>query len=106
MSNNTYTINKGVDKPIEFKGLKAQYAVYLGIGLLGLLLGFVVLYISGVPPLICPGIVAVIGGVFFQQLYGISKRYGQYGLMKKRAARRIPKFIKSSSRRVFQLKNQ
>ena len=26
-----YTINKGVNKPIEFKGLKAQYIAYLAV---------------------------------------------------------------------------
>ncbi|MBC7536286.1 MAG: DUF4133 domain-containing protein, partial [Ferruginibacter sp.] len=25
MSNSVYQINKGINKPIEFKGLKAQY---------------------------------------------------------------------------------
>lgn len=33
MSNSVYQINKGINKPIEFKGLKAQYIWYLGGGL-------------------------------------------------------------------------
>jgi hypothetical protein len=32
--NSVYKINKGINKPIEFKGLKAQYIGYLGIGIL------------------------------------------------------------------------
>ena len=103
MSSINYKINKGVSKPIEFKGLKAQYAVYLCIGLLGLLLGFVILYVSGVPTVGCFGVVLISGAILFQKVYGYSRRYGQYGLMKVRAARKIPKSIKSKSRRVFQM---
>ena len=33
MANSVYKINKGINKPIEFKGLKAQYIWYLGGGL-------------------------------------------------------------------------
>ena len=31
-----YYINKGINKPIVFKGLKAQYIGYLAVGLVGL----------------------------------------------------------------------
>ena len=48
MASSIYGINKGINKPIEFKGLKAQYIWYLGGGLAGLLVLFGVLYISGV----------------------------------------------------------
>ena len=44
-----YQINKGINKPIEFKGLKAQYIGYLAGGLVGLLILFAVMYISGLP---------------------------------------------------------
>ncbi|HMT97439.1 MAG TPA: DUF4133 domain-containing protein, partial [Ferruginibacter sp.] len=33
MSNSVYQINKGINRSIEFKGLKAQYIWYLGGGL-------------------------------------------------------------------------
>jgi hypothetical protein len=103
MSNIVYAINKGVNKPVEFKGLKAQYVVYLGIGLAGLLFSFVILYVLGVPTMVCFGVVLITGGVLFRNVYRLSKRHGQYGLMKRRAARRTPKSIESKSRRVFQL---
>jgi hypothetical protein len=44
-----YHINKGINKPIEFKGLKAQYIGYLAAGLVALLIFFAVMYISGLP---------------------------------------------------------
>jgi hypothetical protein len=43
MSASVYKINKGINKPIEFKGLKAQYIAYLGAGLITLLILFAVL---------------------------------------------------------------
>ena len=39
-----YQINKGINKPIEFKGLKAQYIGYLAVGLVILLIGFAIMY--------------------------------------------------------------
>jgi hypothetical protein len=44
-----YQINKGVNRPIEFRGLKAQYIYYLGSGLALLLIAFSVIYIAGLP---------------------------------------------------------
>ena len=38
MASSIYGINKGVNRPAEFKGLKAQYIWYLGGGLVGLAL--------------------------------------------------------------------
>jgi hypothetical protein len=43
----SYSINKGINKPIEFKGLKAQYIGYLGGGLGYLLVLFAILYLIG-----------------------------------------------------------
>ena len=53
MTTSVYTINKGINKPIEFKGLKAQYIGYLAAGLIGLLILFAALYISGVNTFVC-----------------------------------------------------
>ena len=50
MSNSVYQINKGINKPIEFKGLKAQYIWYLGGGLVALLIVFAIIYICGITP--------------------------------------------------------
>jgi len=43
MTNSIYQINKGINKPIEFKGLKAQYIWYLGGGLVALLVLFAII---------------------------------------------------------------
>ena len=96
-----YTINKGVNRPIEFKGLKAQYIWWLGAGLLVLLIVFTILYISGVHSFICLLIVMVSGTALCMHVYKLSRKYGQYGMMKALARRSIPKVVKSYSRRVF-----
>lgn len=102
-----YTINKGINKPIEFKGLKAQYIAYLAIGLVGLLILFAVLYIIGVNMFICLAITIILGIILFMAVYRMSDKYGQHGLLKKVAKRSIPDFIKSTSRNPFlHLKNQ
>ena len=62
MSNSVYSINKGINQSIEFKGLKAQYIWYLGGGVVGLMILFAALYIIGVPSLICIGFIGTAGG--------------------------------------------
>lgn len=96
-----YTINKGINKPIEFKGLKAQYIAYLGIGLVALLVMFAILYILGVNMFVCLALIIVFGGVLFIGIFHLSDTYGQYGLLKKMAKRSLPVFLKVSSRRIF-----
>lgn len=101
MANSVYQINKGINKPIEFKGLKAQYIWYLGGGLLTLLILFAVLYISGVNTFICLGFILALGAGLFVYVYRLSHKYGEYGLMKKAARRGVPHVIRARSRNVF-----
>lgn len=96
-----YKINKGINKPIEFKGLKAQYIWYLGAGLLALLILFAILYICGVNSFICLGLILILGTALFVYVYKLSHDYGEYGMMKKIAARGIPRVIKSRTRKLF-----
>jgi hypothetical protein len=99
--NSVYKINKGINKPIEFKGLKAQYIAYLGIGLLILLILFTILYIAGINRFLCLAMTIILGVMLFVGVYHLSDTYGQYGLMKKLASKSIPAFIKVNSRRPF-----
>lgn len=101
MATSVYNINKGINKPIEFKGLKAQYIGYLGVGLVVLLVLFAILYIAGVNMFICVGLILILGTVLFVFVYQISNQYGQYGLMKKAAKRSIPSHLLCVSRRPF-----
>lgn len=97
-----YHINKGINKPIEFKGLKAQYIWYLGGGLVALLILFAIIYIAGVNVFVCLGVILTLGSGLFMYVYKLSRTYGQYGLMKKIARKAVPKCIKNYSRKMFE----
>ena len=101
MNNSVYKINKGINKPIEFKGFKAQYIWYLGIGLVGLLILFAILYIAGVNTYICLVLVLILGAMLFMRVSALSNKYGEHGMMKKIASQSVPGVIKSHSRKVF-----
>ena len=105
MANSIYSINKGVNKSIEFRGLKAQYIWYLGGGLIGLLILFAILYISGINTYICLVVILIAGGFLFTRVYKLSNKYGEYGMMKKAAKRMLPTVIKINSRKQF-IKNK
>ncbi|SDW13927.1 protein of unknown function [Hydrobacter penzbergensis] len=101
MSNSVYSINKGINKSIEFKGLKAQYIWYFGGGVIALLILFAILYIIGINSFVCIGIILTLGTILTIKIYALSNTYGEYGMMKKLAKRSIPKVIKSKSRSAF-----
>lgn len=96
-----YKINKGINKPIEFKGLKAQYIAWLAVGLVALLILFAILYLIGVNMFIGLALTAILGVLLFITVYRMSDKYGQYGLLKKMAKGSLPVFLKVSSRKAF-----
>lgn len=96
-----YRINKGVSKPIVFKGLKAQYIAYLGVGLVALLVSFAVLYICGVSLWLILPLVFGVGTVLFFGVIRLSRRFGEHGLSKHFARKRLPGWVVCHSRRLF-----
>jgi len=106
MANSVYQINKGVNRSIEFKGLKAQYIWYLGGGILILLVLFAILYIAGLNQYICMLIIFPLGGGMVFKIYAMSNKYGEHGLMKMMARRSVPKMVKCNSRAVFRNLNK
>nr|WP_294897196.1 DUF4133 domain-containing protein [uncultured Pedobacter sp.] len=103
MKNSVYPINKNINKPIEFRGLQAQYIWYFGAGLLVLLILFSALYILGVNTYICLIIIICSGLFLTKNLYQWSNQYGPDGMMKMLAKRKMPREIKSYGRSVFYL---
>ncbi|WEK21355.1 MAG: DUF4133 domain-containing protein [Candidatus Pedobacter colombiensis] len=101
MTNSVYQINKGINQSIQFKGLRAQYIWYLGGGIIVLLILFAFMYIIGLPPYICIATIAAIGTFLGTQIYAMSNKYGEHGLMKAMARKMVPKSIKVTSRKVF-----
>lgn len=96
-----YQINKGVSKPIMFKGLKAQYIAYLAIGLVLLLITFAILYISRVSLFIILPLVLGMGTALLMFTFRLSHRFGEHGLNKFMAKRNLPTYLKFRSRQLF-----
>jgi len=105
MANSVYAINRGINKSIEFKGLRAQYIWYLAIGILVLLFLFGLMYAVGIPAFICVGLALFAGTGLVMKTYAMSAKYGEYGLVKEMAKRSIPKVVRCNSRKVFRILN-
>lgn len=97
----SYSINKGINRPIEFKGLKAQYIGYLAGGLVFLLVLFAILYLIGLAIYLCILIIAGLGGLLFYQVFSLSHKYGEHGLMKRHASKYLPTYLKFKKRSIF-----
>jgi hypothetical protein len=91
---------------MEFRGLQAQYIWWVAGVLIANLLIFAVLHLCGVSSWICLPLILATGGSGIAGIYRVSRLYGQHGLMKKRAARRIPAALRSRSRVIFQQSSQ
>lgn len=96
--NSVYKINKGINRPIEFRGLKAQYIWYLGGGMLILLILFAILYVCGVNMYVCLALVALLGTGVVMAVYHLSNTYGEHGLNKKLAQRNLPQSLRAAGR--------
>ena len=101
MANSVYKINKGINKPVEFRGFKAQYIWYLGVGLVILLVLFAVLYIVGVNTYVCLFVILILGAGLYMRVSNLSNKYGEHGMMKKIASQSVPRVIKAYSRKMF-----
>ena len=88
-----YPVNKGIGRPVEFKGLKAQYLFIFCGGLLALFVLFVILYMVGIDQWICIGFGAASSSVLVWQTFALNARYGEHGLMKLGAARMRPRHV-------------
>ncbi len=90
---NSYNINKGIGRTVEFKGLKAQYLFIFAGGLLGNLVLVMILYIAGLSPYLCIGIGAGSASLIIWQTFALNRKYGEHGLMKLAARKHHPRYI-------------
>ena len=93
MNMNTYHINKGIGRTVEFKGLKAQYLFIFAGGLLGLLVFVMILYMAGVNTYICLSVGGLSSSLLIWQTFLLNGKYGEHGLMKLSAQKKHPKYI-------------
>lgn len=96
-----YQVNKGINRSIEFKGIRAQYLGYLAVGMLLLFLLFATLYVLGLWIWFCIGIVGGLGGGLYLLVTRLSHRFGRFGLMKYFARRALPNYLCFRSRGLF-----
>lgn len=90
---NSYHINKGIGKTVEFKGLKAQYLFIFSGGLLGLLICVMIMYMAGVNTYLCLTLGGSSSGILIWKTFSLNKRYGEHGLMKIAARKKHPQYI-------------
>lgn len=90
---NSYNINKGVGRTVEFKGLKAQYLFIFAGGLLGVLILLMILYMTGVNSYVCLFLGTGGASLIIWKTFSLNAKYGEHGLMKVGARKRHPNYI-------------
>ncbi len=88
-----YPINKGVGKPVEYKGLKAQYLFIFAGGLLALFVAFVIMYVAGISQWVCVGFGVTSASATVWLTFHLNAKYGEHGLMKLAAVKYRPRYI-------------
>lgn len=88
-----YSINKGIGRTVEYKGLKAQYLFIFAGGLIADFIVFVIMYMVGVAQWFCIGFGGVCAAVLVWLTFHLNTKYGQYGLMKLTAVKYRPRYI-------------
>lgn len=95
-------INKGIGKPVEFRGLKGTY-LYLSAGIVvsSLVLALILYGLFGLNTYLATLIVVGFGGGGIWYCMRLSAKYGVSGLLKLEATRNQPKSILISSAQPF-----
>lgn len=88
-----YSINKGIGRNAEFKGLKSQYLFVFAGGLLAVFVVFVIMYMIGIDQWVCIAFGVTCALVLVWGTFHLNSKYGESGLMKLQAARNHPRFI-------------
>ncbi len=101
-----YSINKGIGRSVEYKGLKAQYLFIFAGGLLGMFVVFVIMYIAGLSQWICIGFGAVGASLLVWLTFHLNAKYGQYGLMKLTSVKYRPRYIINRLRLIRLIKHR
>ena len=103
-----YFINKGVNKPAEFKGLQSQYLFIFAGGLLGTFVVFIVMYLAGINQWVCIFTGLVLAFIVVWLTFFLNRKFGCFGLMKLQANRIFPRRIinRKSILRLFTQKRK
>lgn len=102
----TYPINKGIGRSVEFQGLKSLYLFIFAGGLLALFVLFVILYMAGVNQWICIGFGGTSASILVWQTFSLNKKYGEHGLMKRSALHSHPRYLINRRRIPYLLRHK
>ncbi len=72
-------------------GLKSQSLFIFAGGLLGIIILFMVMYMSGVAQSVCIGFALISVPLLIWQTFSLNKKYGTHGLMKIQAVIKYPR---------------
>ncbi len=102
-----WEINKGIGRTVEFKGLKSQYLFIFAGGLLATFIVVIICYMCGMNQYLCLGTGVSGATLLVWQTFTMNRKYGEHGLMKRRAVRRHPRYLLSrrSVRRILSIRN-
>jgi hypothetical protein len=96
-----YPVNKGINRAVEFQGLKAQYIIYAGAGLVLLLIVFAVSFMLGCNTYLLLGFTLPAGAGIILLAAKFSKQYGEHGLNKNWASKQTPLCVRSKTWKPF-----
>ena len=101
-----FSVNKGIGKPAEFKGLQSQYLFIFAGGLLAVFVVYVIMYMAGVSQWFCILFCGGAATVLVWATFTLNRKYGTHGLMKLQAKMSHPRFLinRRRIRRLFTLK--
>ena len=88
-----YSINKGIGRNAEFKGLKSQYLFIFAGGLLAIFIVFVIMYLAGINQLACILFGVLTAAMLVWGTFHLNEKYGESGLMKLQAMHSHPRYI-------------
>ena len=101
-----FSVNKGIGKPAEFKGLQSQYLFIFAGGLLAVFVVYVIMYMAGVSQWFCILFCGGAATVLVWATFTLNRKYGTHRLMKLQAKMSHPRFLinRRRIRRLFTLK--
>lgn len=88
-----YSINRGIGKPVEFRGLKSQYLFIFVAGLLAVFVLFIILYMMNINQWICIGFGVTAASILVWLTFLLNRKYGEFGLMKLFARKQHPRYV-------------
>ena len=97
-----FSVNKGIGKPAEFRGLQSQYLFIFAGGLLAVFVVFVIMYMAGVNQWICILFGVKSATILVWLSFTLNRKYGAHGLMKLQARMYFPRYL-INRRRISRL---